>query len=99
MLLKLGFEALEQGEGIGCGAGEAGNDAAVAEPPHFACIGFNHRLAERHLAVAGQAGPILMAHGEINRKACVGSRLWRILPVLATRAPSCPDITGQKTLK
>ena len=53
MLLELAFEALEQGEGIGRGAGEPGDDLAAAEPAHLARIGFDHGIPQRHLAVAG----------------------------------------------
>ena len=38
MALELGLEPLEQREGIGGAAGEAGEDAAVAEPPDLAGV-------------------------------------------------------------
>ena len=36
VLLELGLEALEQREGIGGGAGEAGEDLVVVQPAHLA---------------------------------------------------------------
>ena len=53
MLLQLGLQPLEQGEGIGGGAGEAGDDVALAQPAHLAGVGFDDGVAEAHLAVAG----------------------------------------------
>jgi len=52
MLLQLGLQPLEESEGIGRGAGKAGQDIAFAEPPHLAGIGFHHGRAQGNLAVA-----------------------------------------------
>jgi hypothetical protein len=53
ILLELALEPLEQGEGVGGGAGEAGDDLAAAEAAHLARIGLDDGLAEADLAVAG----------------------------------------------
>src|SRR5690606_20226664 len=60
VLLELGLEQLEEGEGVGGGAGEAGQDLAVAaEAAHLARVGLHHRVAEGHLAVAGDGDAAL----------------------------------------
>ena len=38
ILLELGFQPLEQGEGVGRRAGEAGDDLALAEPADLAGV-------------------------------------------------------------
>ena len=40
VLLELRLESREEGEGVGGGAGEAGQDPAVVEPPDLAAPGF-----------------------------------------------------------
>jgi hypothetical protein len=52
VLLKFGLEALEQGEGIGSGAGKTGQHFAVVELAHLARCALDHDVAERYLAVA-----------------------------------------------
>ena len=51
-VLELGLEPLEQGEGIGAAAGEAGDHLAVEQPANLLGVGLHDRRAERHLAVA-----------------------------------------------
>ena len=53
VLLQLGFEAGEQSEGVGRGAGESGDDLAVIQAAQLLGGGFEDFRAERHLPVAG----------------------------------------------
>ena len=83
VLLQLGLEALEQREGVGGGAGEAGQHAAVVQPAHLARVGLHHRLAERDLAVAaerhrGRGGA---------REHDGGGRIASITPAAVSRVP------------
>ena len=57
VLLELRLEALEEREGVGRGAGEAGEDAVVVEAADLARGGLDDDVAERHLPVA--------AHGDL----------------------------------
>ncbi len=52
ILLQLGLQPLEQGEGVGGGAGEARDHRALGEAAHLAGIALHDGLAERDLAVA-----------------------------------------------
>ena len=52
VLLQLGLEALEQREGVGGAAGEAGEDLAVVQAAHLAGVALHDGVAERDLAVA-----------------------------------------------
>ena len=54
VLLELGFEAAEEGEGVGGGAGESGEDFVVVQAADFFGGVFDDGLAERDLAVAGK---------------------------------------------
>ena len=67
MLLELGLEPLEQGEGVGGGAGEAGDHAAAGQPPHLLRVRLHDRLAEADLAVAGDDDLAVLAHGKNGR--------------------------------
>ena len=62
ILLELGFQPLEQREGVGGRAGEAGDDLALAEPAHLLGVGLDDRLAEADLAVAADPRPAALAH-------------------------------------
>ena len=68
MLFQLGLKALEQREGVCCGAGKAGQHFAVMELAHFAGGAFDDDVAERDLAVAAEgdlpAFRSLAAHAE-----------------------------------
>ena len=75
MLLELGLQPLEQGEGVGGGAGEAGDDLAVAQPAHLAGVGLDDGLAHRDLAVAGDDDLAALAHGEDGRAVPVGGSM------------------------
>src|SRR4030095_541746 len=54
VLVELGLEALEQREGVGGAAGEAGEDALLVEAAHLLRAALDHHIAERHLAVAAE---------------------------------------------
>ena len=64
ILLELGFQPLEQREGVGGGAGEAADDVAFAEPAHFLGIGLDDGLADRDLAVAADDHGAALADGQ-----------------------------------
>src|SRR5207302_7969321 len=54
ILLELAFKPLEQRESVGGRAGEAADDITLlADAADFLRIGLHHRIAHRHLAVAG----------------------------------------------
>ena len=52
MLLQLPLEALEEGEGIGRTAGEAGDDLVVVDAAHFFRIALDDGIAKGNLTVA-----------------------------------------------
>ncbi|CAO3313438.1 hypothetical protein METHP15_990015 [Pseudomonas sp. P15-2025] len=52
VFFQLTFKALEQGEGVGSGAGEARDDLAVVQAAHLLGVAFHHGVAEGYLAVA-----------------------------------------------
>ena len=64
ILLELGLEPLEQGEGVGGGAGEAADDVALAEPAHLLGVGLDDGLADRDLAVAADDDLAALADGQ-----------------------------------
>ena len=64
VLLELGLEALEEGEGVGGGAGEAGQHLVVVHPAHLAGARLHDGLAHRDLAVARHRDPAAMADGD-----------------------------------
>jgi hypothetical protein len=64
VLLQLGLEALEQGEGVGRGTREAGEDAVLVQAPDLARGGLDDDVAEGHLAVAAHGDAFAAAHGE-----------------------------------
>jgi hypothetical protein len=64
VLFQLGLEALEQREGVGRAAGEAGQDLLLVEPAHLARAGLDDDVAERHLAVAAEGDAGAAAHGK-----------------------------------
>ena len=69
VLLELGFEAGEQREGVGGGAGETGQDLVVVEAAELAGGGFQHFLAEGDLAVAGHDDLAVAADAEDGGRA------------------------------
>ena len=56
ILLQLGLQPLDQGEGVGGGAGEAGQHLAVGQPAHLAGVALDDGRAHGDLAVAGDHG-------------------------------------------
>ena len=62
ILLQLRFEPGEQREGIGGRAGKPGEDPVVVQTADLAGALLDDGLAERHLAVAGQHGPVAVPH-------------------------------------
>ena len=85
MLLKLGFEPLEQREGVGGRPGEAGDDLAVAEAADLPGVRLDDGLAERDLAVAGDHDLAALAHGQDRRAVPnVGAFACRPIAALAT---------------
>ena len=83
ILLELGFQPLEQREGVGGGAGEAADHVALAEAAHLLGVGLDDGLADRDLAVAadhdacrpcGRSGWWCRARGRGRGTACAESR-------------------------
>ena len=64
ILLELGFQPLEQREGVGGGAGKAADHVAFAEPAHFLGVGLDDGLADRDLAVAADDDRAALADGQ-----------------------------------
>src|ERR1700722_9569428 len=64
ILLELGFEAAEEGEGVGGGTGEAGQNFIVVEAADFFGSVLDDGLAEGDLAVAGEDDSAVTAHGK-----------------------------------
>ena len=64
VFLELGLEALEQREGVGGAAGEAGEDLVVVQAAHLARVALHHDVAERHLAVAAHGDGAVAADAE-----------------------------------
>ena len=69
MLVELGLEALEQGEGVGGAAGETGEDLAVVERAHLARGGLDDDVAEGDLTVAAERDTIAAPHRQDGRAA------------------------------
>ena len=72
ILLELGFQPLEQREGVGGGAGKAADHVAVAEPAHFLGIGLDDGLPDRDLAVAADGHQPALADGQNGGAVPVG---------------------------
>ena len=53
MLLELGLQPLEEGEGVGGGAGETGDHVALADAAHLLGVGLDDGVTQGYLAVAG----------------------------------------------
>ena len=64
ILLELGFEAAEQGEGVGGGTGEAGQNFVVVEAADFFGGVLDDGLAEGDLSVAGEDDSAITADGK-----------------------------------
>ena len=66
-LFEFGFEAGEQGEGVGGGTGESGDNLVVIESAQLARRGFEHFGAERYLAIARHDHFSIATHAEHRR--------------------------------
>src|SRR5262245_37426791 len=67
ILLELAFQPLEQGEGVGGGAGEAPDHVALAEAAHLLGVGLDDGLADGHLPVAADHDAAAFADGQDRR--------------------------------
>jgi hypothetical protein len=63
VLLEFRFETAEQGEGVGSGAGEPGEDLVVIEPADLLRRVLDDGLTERDLSVAGKYYAAVAANG------------------------------------
>jgi hypothetical protein len=64
ILLELGFQPLEQREGVGSGAGEAADHVALAEPADLLGVGLDNCLADGDLPVATYRHCTALADGQ-----------------------------------
>jgi hypothetical protein len=62
MFFQLSFEAFEQGEGVGSGASETGDDLAVIKATDFLGVAFHDGVAQRNLAVTRHDDFAVAAH-------------------------------------
>ena len=67
-ILQLRLEALQQGKGVGGGAGEADQHLAVVQPANLVGVALHDDCAERHLAVAADGGFPVFADGQNRRR-------------------------------
>ena len=63
-ILQLRLEALQEREGVGGGAREAGQHAAAVQAANLVSVALHHDVAERHLAVAAHGDALAAANGE-----------------------------------
>ena len=68
ILLQLRFDAAEEGEGVGCGAGKSGHNFVVVQATDLLGGMLDHRFAEGDLAVAGKYDGSIAAHGQNCRR-------------------------------
>ena len=61
--LQLGFQPFEQGEGIGRGAGETADHAAVMQAADLPGVGLHHRLPHGDLSVPSDDDFAILADG------------------------------------
>src|SRR5207248_1528893 len=72
ILLELAFDPLKPGDRVGGRPGKPGDDPAPTEPPDLLGIGFDDRLAHRHLTVAGDNDLTALAQRQ-DRRAVPGA--------------------------
>ena len=65
--LKLGFQPLEQGEGVDGRAGEPGNNAALPKLTHLERVRLYYGVAKANLAIAGNHHLAALADGQNGR--------------------------------
>jgi hypothetical protein len=73
-LLKLGFKALEQGEGICSRASETDDYLAVGYAPNFRSVRFNYCRTKADLSIARDNYLVVFANRD-NRRTVPGVRL------------------------
>ena len=96
--LELGLKPLEQGEGVGGGAGEPGDDVAVADAAHLLGVALDDGLAEGDLAVAGDHHLAALADGEDRRPCQVSGRIGSCActrPMIGRRGPPVKLCSGR----
>src|SRR5258706_12922978 len=110
VLLELRFEALEEREGIGRAAGEAGEDAILVDAAHFLRAALDHDLTERHLPIAAErhgcaaangkdGGAVELLHREMNYLDEARLPQYQaVLRGLVTKAISMPTTTIAHTI-
>src|SRR5688572_14174676 len=67
VLRELGLEELEQRERVGGAAREPGDDLAVVEATHLACVALHDLVAERDLPVPAHRDAAVAAHADDRR--------------------------------
>jgi hypothetical protein len=67
VLFQLGFEAVEQGEGVGGAAGEAAQHLALVQLAHLARRALHDDVAQRDLAVAAERDLVAAPHADDGR--------------------------------
>ena len=88
---KLGFQPLEQGEGIGGGAGEtADHVAALAQTAHFDRAALHHRRAEADLPVTGDHHFVALADRQ-NGGAVHGIFTTHRIEISSFRVDDCTE--------
>src|SRR5262249_38476837 len=67
VLFEFGFEAAEEREGVGGGAGESGHDLSAIEAPQFSGGGLENFRAESHLSIARHDDLVITADTQNGR--------------------------------
>src|SRR5262249_59373673 len=76
-VLQLGLEPLQEGEGVGRGAGEAAQHLAVVQPADLVGVAFHDDVAQGHLAVAADGDAALVPHRQDGGRSERGHGLLR----------------------
>src|SRR5690606_6951993 len=74
VLFQLGFESLEQGEGIGGATGKTSDYLAVVQAAYLSGIAFHNGVAKGYLAITAHGDFILPAYGNYRghwRSSCL----------------------------
>src|SRR5262249_26784886 len=95
MVLQLRLEALQKGEGVGRGPGEAGEHLAVVQLANLVGIAFHHDVAKRHLAITTDGHAAVTPYSEDGRRMNRG-RLPFHVNKLQLGVPPTADSTGAK---
>src|SRR5687768_13734229 len=86
--LELLLELLEEGERVGRGSGEAGEQLAAAEGANLVRVRLHDGLADGHLPIAPESDLAVAAHGEDGRGADARKRAVHPRKILS-RTSSC----------